>query len=404
MYLKRILMVLTGLYLFFCFITLSNAMEPELAWYRLYGIGKENFAYSIQQTSDGGYIVAGFTDSKTINKKDVYILRLDENGNKLWEKSYGGEGEDVAYSIYQTRDGEYIVAGYSESFGAGGKDFCLLKLDDKGNKIWGKTYGSKDDEVAYSIEEAVDEGYIVVGYKASFWTGKSDVYVIKLDKDGNKIWERTYGGSDNDVAHSIQKTLDGGYVVAGYSNSFGSGGKDFYVLKIDKDGNKILEKAYDKDGEEIAYCIRQTADGGYIIAGSVEKKIYLILFSIFSRPDVYILKLDRDGNKDWDRIYGRDVNSDVAYCIRQTIDGGYIVAGKVEFDPVNSRGPDIYILKLNENGDLEWEIIWGEYLDEVARCIQQTKDGGYIIAGGSREKVCVLKLDKGKIEAEIRDW
>jgi len=148
-------------------------------WEEAYGDKGEERAYSIQQTTDGGFIVAGETWS------DVYIIKLDENGNKLWEKTYGGSGYDEARSIQQTTDGGYIVAGLTNSFYSEGDNFYVIKLDENGNKVWEEAYGDKGEERAYSIQQTTDGGYIVAGYTNSFGAGDRDVYVIKMDANGN---------------------------------------------------------------------------------------------------------------------------------------------------------------------------------------------------------------------------
>jgi hypothetical protein len=200
-------------------------------WEKTYGGRGDDEAKSIQQTKDGGYIVAGG------NSADVYVIKLDANGNKSWEKTYGGSDDDIANSIQQTKDGGYIVAGGTHSFGAGRGDVYVIKLDANGNKVWEKTYGRRGDDEAKSIQQTTDGGYIVAGYTKSFGAGGEDFYIIKLDANGNMVWEKTYGGSDDDGAHSIQQTSDGGYIVAGRTYSFGIEGFDIYVIKMDAEGN-----------------------------------------------------------------------------------------------------------------------------------------------------------------------
>jgi len=332
--------------------TLNNALEKSLKllrdknivqdiWQKTYGGSNDDVAISIQQTQDGGYIVGGYTKSFGAGGWDFYVIKLDENGNKVWEKTYGGSNYDYAYSIQQTSDGGYIVAGWTGSFGAGKSDVYIIKLDEDGNKVWEKTYGGSGDDVAYSIQQTSDGGYIVAGYTKSFGVGEYDVYIIKLDTKGNKVWQKTYGGSNYDVAISIQQTSDGGYIVAGETNSFGAGGSDVYIIKLDTKGNKVWQKTYGGSGDDWACSIQQTSDGGYIVAGGTSS------FGA-GEYDVYIIKLDEDGNKVWEKTYGGS-GDDVAYSIQQTSDGGYIVAGYTKSFGVGEY--DVYIIKLDENGN-----------------------------------------------------
>jgi len=253
---------------------------------KTYGGSEDDEANSIQQTRDGGYIVAGYTWSKGAGGWDFWVLKLNEKGEIIWEKTYGGEGNDKAYSIQQTRDGGYIVAGSTRSKGAGGYDFWVLKLNEKGEIIWEKTYGGSGNDEANSIQQTRDGGYIVAGYTRSKGKGgEADFWILKLDEKGKIIWEKTYGGIDYDIANSIQQTRDGGYIVAGSTRSKGG---DFWILKLDEKGKIIWEKTYGGPGDDEAYSIQQTRDGGYIVAGYTYSKGA-------GGKDFWVLKLDEYG-------------------------------------------------------------------------------------------------------------
>jgi len=270
---------------------------PVLAteWAKTYGGSGGDFASSIQQTTDGGYIVAGSTYSfgASYDYFDFWVLKLDSNGNVTWQKTYGGSGDDVATSIQQTTDGGYIVAGLTDSFGVAGyenDDFWVLKLDSNGNITWQKTYGGSDYDYAYSIQQTTDGGYIVAGSTGSFGADYGDSWVLKLDSNGNVTWQKTYGGSGDDVASSIQQTTDGGYIVAGSTDSFGAGGSDAWVLKLGSNGNVTWQKTYGGSGDDVATSIQQTTDGGYIVAGSTDS------FGAGGYDyDFWVLKLDSSG-------------------------------------------------------------------------------------------------------------
>ena len=364
-------------------------------WEKTYGEWGDDVANSIQQTRDGGYIVAGWTSSKGAGGEDFRVLKLDEYGEIIWEKTYGGYKADFAYSIQQTKDGSYIVAGSTESKGAGKEDFWVLKLDEYGEIIWEKTYGGSKNDWANSIQQTRDGGYIVAGVTYSKGAGRLDFWVLKLNEKGEIIWEKTYGGSENDCANSIQQTREGGYIVAGYTESKGTGERDSWVLKLDEYGEIIWEKTYGGEYNDEANSIQQTRDGGYIVAGSTESKGV-------GKEDFWVLKLDKNGEIIWDKTYGGD-SFDESYSIQQTRDGGYIVAGWTSSK--GAGGWDSCVLKLDEEGEIIWEKTYGgEYNDEL-HSIQQTRDGGYIVAGWTSSKGAggrdfwVLKLnEKGEIE------
>ena len=191
---------------------------------------------SVQETTDGGYIVAGSTLSfgARSQEHDVYLLKTDRVGNLLWEKTFAGEGREFALSVQETTDGGYIVAGWTQSRvgGTGGLNFYLVKTDRVGDLRWQKTFGGEEDDKAFSVQETTDGGYIVAGETRSFGAGESDVYLVKTDRLGNLLWQETFGGREGDTAHSVQETTDGGYIVAGGTESSGAGGWDIYLVKL----------------------------------------------------------------------------------------------------------------------------------------------------------------------------
>ncbi|MEO0049813.1 MAG: hypothetical protein ABIK42_01550, partial [candidate division WOR-3 bacterium] len=182
---------------------------------------------------DGGYIIAGGTEY------DVYLIKTDANGNLLWERTFGGENDDWGCSVQQTSDGGYIIAGFTMSFGAGDWDVYLIKTDGNGNLLWERTFGGENDDRGYSVQQTSDEGYIIAGYTWSFGAGRADVYLIKTDDNGNPLWQKTFGGSSWDDGFSIQQTLDGGFIIAGSTGSFGAGNCDVYLIKTDSEGNTV---------------------------------------------------------------------------------------------------------------------------------------------------------------------
>ena len=395
---KRFSLTLT----IFVFLSLSLLSQECLAtqWVRSFGGSNKDEALSIQQTSDGGYIVAGYTFSFGALSDDMWILKFDQTGTVSWQKTYGGNGGgyyDVAFSIRQTSDGGYIVAGFTNSFGAEDGNIWILKLDQTGSITWQKTYGfgiiSGFFMSFYSIRQTSDGGYIVAGDTSYFGAGARDVFILKLDQAGHVSWQKTYGGSADDYAYSIQQTKDGGYIVAGSTYCFGAGSQDFWVLKLDQSGNVSWQKTYGEHSNDYANSIQQTKDGGYIVAGSTGS---------FGAGgwDMWILKLDQTGAVSWQKTYGGS-GYDYATSIQQTSDGGYIVAGTT--NSFGAGDEDMCILKLDQTGAVSWQKTYGgsgyDFNRNFSECIQQTTDGGYIVAGrtycfgaGSQDN-WILKLD-----------
>jgi uncharacterized delta-60 repeat protein len=342
------------------------------SWAASYGgsTNDNDCATSIQQTSDGGYIVAGYTASFGAGNSDFWVLKLNSGGAVSWQKSYGGAEADSANSIQQTGDGGYIVAGYTYSFGAGNSDFWVLKLDSNGTVDWERRYGGAEADSATSIQQTSD-GYIVAGATYSFGAGNMDFWVLKLNSSGTPSWAKTYGGASGDGAYSIQQTDDLGYILAGYTYSFGGGDSDFWVLKLDTDGVVSWQKTYSGGDDDIAYSIQQTSDDGYVVTG------YTKSFGA-GNWDFWVLKLNSYGTVDWQKAYG-GTEEDLAKSIQETSDGGYIVAGYTLSFGAGSY--DFWVLKLNSYGTVDWQKGYGGAGWDQAQSIRQTIDGRYIAAG-----------------------
>jgi uncharacterized delta-60 repeat protein len=345
--------------------------HAQIRFAKTYGGIYGEWALSVQQTSDGGYIVAGLTRSFGAVLNDIFLIKTDANGDTIWAKTYGGTGDDVAFSVQQTSDGGYILAGLTTSFLAGNYDAFLIKTDANGDIIWAKNYGGAYNDFALSVQQTSDGGYIVAGYTESFGAGGYDFFLIKTDANGNVIWAKTYGGGGVDWAFSVQQTSDGGYIVAGLTTSFGAGGGDAFLIKTDANGDIIWGKTYGGTDWDWAYSVQQTSDGGYIVAGYTES------FGA-GGYDFFLIKTDANGNVIWAKTYG-GTNYDYAHSVQQTSDGGYIVAGLTTSFGAGDR--DIFLIKTDANGDIIWAKTYGgTYWDEVSS-VQQTSDGGYIVAG-----------------------
>jgi uncharacterized delta-60 repeat protein len=259
----------------------------NIVWAKTIGGSYDDIANSIIQSNDGGYVVAGMY-SFGERHSNFYVVKLDSAGNIVWAKTIGGSGYDEANSIIQSSDGGYIVAGYTSSFGSGG-DIFVVKLDSSGSVQWTKAIGGSYGYLANSIIQSSDGGYVVAGSTWSFGAGYSDFYVVKLDSGGNVQWTKTIGGSYEDIAYSIIQSSDGGYVFAGYTSSFGAGSRDIFVVKLDSSGNVQWTKTIGGSYDDEAGSIIQSSDGGYVVAG------YTSSFGA-GDADIYVVKLDANGN------------------------------------------------------------------------------------------------------------
>jgi PKD repeat protein len=386
-------------------LSISSAQSaPEIEWQKCLGGSWYDQAHSIQQTSDGGYIIAGYSgsddgDVTESHYDDVWIVRLDASRDIEWQKSLGGSGYDYANSIQQTSDGGYIVAGVSNSNDGDTTEFhdqdsgwdgfhgdaWIVKLYANGNINWQKSLGGSWGDGAYSVQQISDGGYIVAGSTESNDGdvignhGNSDFWVMKLDKDGKIVWQKCIGGSGDDWAYSVQQTSDGGYIVAGESGKIGgdvtenNGETDWWIVKLDSSGGIEWQKSIGGSDYDYANSIQQTSDGGYIVTGNYDNG---------QDSDSLIVKLDKDGMLKWQKFLGGSGYDD-ARSIQQTSDGGYIVAGSTSLDDAEVTGDygDCWVAKLDENGNIIWEKSLGGSGSDLANSIQQTSDFGYIIAG-----------------------
>ncbi len=315
----------------------------NIQWAKTYGETDHDYAYSVQQTSDGGYILAGHIGVLLGDYMDIFLIKTDAYGDIKWAKIYGGTDYDYAYSIQQTSDGGYIVAGGTWSFGAGNGDIFLIKTDAYGNIQWAKTYGGTREDYGFSVQQTSDGGYIVAGPTVSFGMGDWDVFLIKTDANGNVQWAKTYGGTRVDVVRSVRQTSDGGYILVGETYSFGAGYSDIFLIKTDAYGNLQWAKTYGGTDYDLAFSVEQTSDGGYIAAG------YTRYVDIVSFYYIFLVKTDANGNLSWAKTYGIGI-SDGTFSFRRTSDNGYIVAGWTY--PFGAGGFDIFLVKTDENGNI----------------------------------------------------
>jgi hypothetical protein len=303
----------------------------------------------------------------------------------VFDKIFGGRENDFASSIQQTRDGGYIVAGQTDSFGNGSSlypDMWVIKLDTIGNTEWEKTFGEREKgDGAFSVQQTADEGYIVAGTTSSYREGYPSMWIIKLETTGDTVWTKMYEGAVVSSARSVQQTIDGGYIVAGKGEE--------NILKVDRHGNREWGTHFGW----ILYSVKQTTNGGYIAVGD---SIYHQLEWNYI-PSLSINKLDENGDTEWRNPFGDDFIGR-ANSIQQTTDGGYILAGdSVDFRSEFEYSHYLMVMKLDENGNTEWKYFGGEY--SGAQSIQQTEDDGYIVAGNTTDAghgldVLIMKLDE----------
>ncbi len=308
-------------------------------WSNTFGGSNQDHPNSVQQTSDGGYIIAGFAYSFTVGRlSEAYLIKTDASGKEQWSKTFGGDLRDPLMSVQQTLDGGYIVAGWTESFGDSNGDVWLIKTNATGDQQWSKTFGGISVDYGRSVQQTLEGGYIVAGYTYSYGAGDSDAWLIKTNANGDQQWNWTFGGTLEDGANSVQQTQDGGYVVAGWTMSYAAGKYDAWLLKTDASGKEQWNKTFGGTLNDTVYYVQQTSDGGYIISGYTDSYGTGL-------KDIWVIKTDDKGNELWNKTFG-GIRDDQALSIRQTLEGGYIIAGGTR--SYGAGGWDTWLIKAGE--------------------------------------------------------
>ena len=355
-------------------VPLLATTEGDIQWERTYGGAGADAAYVVIQTADGGFALAGRAASFGAGEDDFWLVKTDRNGIQQWTRTYGGAGSDWAYAVTQTTDGGFALAGGTVSFGAGGADGWLVKTDARGTLQWNQTYGGSKLDEAYAIIETSDGGFVLAGRTQSYGADTTDVWLVKTDTHGNMEWQQTYGGSDDERAFSVIQMTDGGFTLAGYTFSYGAGKCDAWLVKTDATGNMEWQQTYGGAGGEIVYAGIQTTDGGFALAGP----------NYATGGDAWLVKTDAHGNMEWQQTYGGS-HSDYVYAVIETADGGFALAGCTEaYGAVGTYG---WLVKMDVNGTMEWTKTYGgEFYDVI-----QTADGGFALAGAASEDGWLVK-------------
>lgn len=393
-----VLAILTDCY---CF-----AQSPSIEWQRCYGGNGTDYPLAIRNDINGGCVVIGFTFSANGDVignhggVDFWILKLTIDGNIQWQKTLGGSSDDYGYSIEQTIDGGYIVAGGTYSIDGdvtgnhGSTDFWVVKLNSTGNIEWQKTLGGSNFDHAFNIKQTRDGGYIVTGSTYSIDGditanhGAADIWLVKLDSIGNIQWQRTFGGSFHDTPYDVEQTKDNGFVLAGLTQStdgdiIGShGGIDTYIVKLNSLGFTEWQRTFGGTGDDRAYSIKETKENdGYVFVGSSSSNNGDVTGN-HGGEDYWIVKLDLTGNIEWQNSIG-DNGTQYARDFYKTNDDGYILNGVTNsvngmpVDATNNNGS--WLVKLDSDGNMQWEKVLGGNQGDDGSCVLQTPDGGYLI-------------------------
>ena len=389
------------LFIFSLFFQTHFAQAPDTMWTKKIGGSNDEIGSCIQQTTDGGYIVAGHTQSFGVGLDDIWLIKTNAAGDTLWTRTYGGTEYDYCYYVQQTSDGGYLLIGETDSFDPTYWFAWIIKTNSFGDTLWTNVIGESRHYFARSGLEISGGGYLFTGRTKATGAGQEDLWLVKLDAGGDTVWTKTIGGGDDEQGISIQQTNDGGFIIAGVTKSFGAGDYDAWLIRSDPTGDTIWTKTFGGSSRDFAYDVQQTNDNGFIIAGMTESFGYANNFS-----DVWLIKTNSNGDTLWTKTFG-GIDRDGAFALHQTSDGGYILVGFT--DSFGAGNYDVWLIKTNSSGDSLWTSTYGGIFYDYGRSVEQTDDGGYIIAGDYYETITnsrdvwLIKISPDPNEVEHQD-
>lgn len=409
----------------------------ELEWVKSFGGSLDDTAQAIIATNDGGFAIIGYSNSidgdikdKASADNDYWMIKLDADGLLQWSRTFGGSLDDIGKNMVQTKDGGYALVGYSQSSDGdasnneGFHDNWILKLDASGNIQWEKSFGFSGHDHSYDLIQTTDGGFFFSGFlditaaradgyeeKGNYLTrhGVGEFWGIKLDAEGNLEWRKYFGGTNNDRAHGVVQSNDGGFVLAGFSESQdydisnAKGSYDYWVVKIASDGNFIWERSFGGTGIEIAYDIAKTQDNAYVIVGNTFSND-IDISNNNGESDIWLIKIDDNGNLLWEKNYGGS-QFDAAQSVSLATDGGFLITGNSKSSNVdvtsNIGENDIWLIKTNASGALVWQKSYGGSGIDFGFDAIETHDHGVIVIGDSQSTDFMNLQNKGNSDAIV---
>ncbi|MDR6807510.1 hypothetical protein J2Y45_004710 [Dyadobacter sp. BE34] len=402
----------------------TETIQGDIVWDKSFGGENSEELSVIIPTPDGGYLLGGDSFSNVSGDKsqghfgggDYWVIKIDAKGNKVWDKTFGGFRSDILKCLVKTSDGGYLLGGYSQSGPTGNKttgsnakidyDYWIIKIDNNGDKIWEKTFGMTDNDYLRGMVATEDGGYLLAGNSSIPETGESygsdDFWVIKINALGEKVWEKSYGGTQYEALWRIIPTNDKAFLLAGHSNSNASGDKsqdskgdfDFWILKIDSDGHKIWDSSIGGFKSESLLGIAPSSNGGYILVGATDAD---------SSPsgdvsgaskgfyDYWVVKANEQGVKVWDKTFGGNLN-DFPDCLPISYNGGYLIGGYSFSDKSGDKESplfgdkgdlDFWVINLDSKGNKLWDKSFGGTSSDFLFSIIPAHDDGYLLVGSS---------------------
>jgi len=351
----------------------SVAFSQDLLWSSVIGGEYNENGYAGLQTDDGNFVIFGNTFSYGTGSHDFYFIQVDNMGDTIRTRTYGGIETEYGYDICRTYDDGFILAGSTKSYGSGKNDIYIIKTDSTGTLLWSKTIGGTENDIARSVRETADSGLIICGTTSSFGAGYDDVYFIRTDSTGDTLWTTTIGGAGGETGWAVRETHDNGFIAVGATGSFGDGYSAMYAIRLDSDGDSLWATTYGGTSADYGYSVETTIDKGFLFAGGTAS-------SGEGYTDAWLVKTDSLGVIAWENTYG-GAYDDRGYSVTATLDGGYLLTGTTE--SFGSGKNDIFIVKTNPVGDTLWTAQYGGSDSDYGRKVFQESGTNYIVIGYS---------------------
>ncbi len=291
-------------------------------WNQTFGGADRDESYFMVECTGGGFALAGFTYTFGAGASDAYLIRTDSTGNQQWTQTFGGPARDETIPVVECSDGGFALGGYTYSFGAGGSDVWLLRTDSNGNHLWNQTFGGANNDEAWGMAPCVDGGFVLVGITESYGAGDSDIYVVRTDSNGALQWNQSYGGSDEEWGVSIAELSNGDFIISGRTESFGAGFGDAWLIRTDSTGNALWNRTIGGTLDDMGQGVIECSDGGFALICETQSHGA-------GSYDAWLLRIDEDGNTLWSRIFGES-GSDEAFVVTESSTGDYVITGSTE--------------------------------------------------------------------------
>lgn len=364
------LLGITILLLGFSILAASATTDFEQVFNNTYGGEMSEFPSSAVETNDGGYIIVGATNTYGAGDYDIWVIKIDKTGNIMWNKTYGSQAYESSHYVIKADTNQYLITGRKRTT-AGDMDLLLLLIDDEGDQLWNKSYGGPGDEWMWEIEKTQGGDFVLGGRTNSYGAGGNDYWLMKIDAEGDVQWNKTLGGEADDRARSLEMAEDGGFLLNGWSSSYSKGMIDFWLIKTDNYGDPMWNKSYGTSEGDRGIALTKSLDGGYLLGGNTNKKT-------MGATDFLLIKTNAQGTQLWNRTYGGEGEETIHYLLTNT-DDQIIMFGYTESFGAGDR--DLYLIIANNSGTVLWNNTYGGPMSEGSSLCIQTNEGGYLIGG-----------------------